>query len=157
MNARIAQQAPEHAAALHELLMRIATESLSFPADALARYRQDWSVQAIENGCKNQNRVFLGAWVAEKPVGLLLGTPPEGGVATIVWLLVDAAHASHGIGAKLFAEGARRYREIGAHKVKLTAPSQRARDFYVAQGMEVEGFHRDHWWHQDFWALGMRL
>jgi ribosomal protein S18 acetylase RimI-like enzyme len=81
----------------------------------------------------------------------------EAGVGTILWLIVDQNYRNKGIGTNLFNQITSYYKNIGCHKLKLTAPNQNAVNFYNKLGMGTEGYHRKHWYSQDFWSLGLLL
>jgi ribosomal protein S18 acetylase RimI-like enzyme len=134
-----------------------ADERLGFPPEALDHYWEDWSVDAIQRRARNPNQVLLAARLGGELAGLLLGSVPEGGVATVVWLLVAEEFRRRGVGGGLFREACRRYRDMGCHKLRLTVPDRQTVRFYEKQGMRVEGFHPDHWWRLDFWSMGLSL
>lgn len=130
----------------------------SWPAEALAHHRAAWSRDALRARLDASPSVSLIAVAAqERPIALLFGSASEGGVATVIWLLVAATERRRGLGRRLLAEACARYRALGCHKLKLTAPSERARDYYRANGFQVEGYHPRHWWQSDFWSLGLDL
>lgn len=128
------------------------------PGEARRQYRAAWGAAALRRRLERGAGLSLIARpAAGPPLGLAFGAPPEAGVATVVWLLVAADHRGRGVGRALLEESCRHYRGTGCHKLKLTAPSEAARDFYVHLGMTVEGFHPRHWWGCDFWSLGLAL
>lgn len=127
------------------------------PLVAITSYSQAWSTARLSQRITAQNDLLCLAWDNDTPVGLVSGTPPEGGIGTIIWLLVDKSYRSHHIGTSLLNQACDYYRKLGCHKIKLTAPSQEAKNFYVGKGMIEEGFHKRHWYECDFWALGMYL
>ena len=90
-------------------------------------------------------------------MGLLLATEGEGGVATVIWLIVDENHRSEGLGKRLMQTAASYYRGRGFHKIKLTVPGLRAKKFYQSIGMKEEGYMVDHWYHTNFWSMGWLL
>jgi len=110
-----------------------------------------------------QSRVHLGrdllaiVRLENSIKGIVSGTSPEGGVGTIVWLLVAQNARGLGIGKKLLNYAKQYYVSQGCHKIKLTSPSQSANNFYKKQGMILEGYHPHHWYHTDFWAFGQLL
>ena len=119
-------------------------------------FKKQWSVEKLKD--QKDNWIFLEA-VDEKDIiiGILMGTPLEGGVGTIIWVLVDNNYQKKGIGRDLFQNAINLYKLKGGHKVKLTVPDEKTTDFYKKNGMRVEGFHSNHWWKQDFWALGIDI
>ncbi len=89
--------------------------------------------------------------------GLVSGTAPEGGVATIIWLTVDPEFQNNKIGSQLLTRAKQYYQELGAHKLKLTVQDKRAASFYEREGLIVECMHQNHWWNLDFWAMACFL
>jgi GNAT superfamily N-acetyltransferase len=129
-----------------------------WPAEARAHHRASWSAEALRERLDASAGVSLIAVEAGgQPVALLFGSAPEGGVATVIWLLVAAAGRRRGLGRRLLAEARARYLALGCHKLKLTAPSEQARAYYQALGFRLEGHHPRHWWRIDFWSLGLEL
>ena len=118
-----------------------------------ARYAAD----AIKNAAAANRHVVLTGWFETELAGVLLGSSPEGGVATIIWLMVDRRYQRRGFGSTLFKYACRLYREMGCHKIKLTVSQKNTIRFYEIQGMQVEGFHKNHWWKMDMWSLGKIL
>jgi GNAT superfamily N-acetyltransferase len=155
--AEISPVKPSEAHLVWPLLTEIATEELGFPEEALQHYRLTLTDEEIVRWAQSQKHVLIAARKDGKLVGILIGTPPEGGVGTILWLLVTPEYRGEGIGARIFEEACKRYKAIGCHKIKMTAPTKDAVMFYEKQGMQIEGFHIDHWWHLNFWSLGKRL
>lgn len=90
-------------------------------------------------------------------IGVLNGTGIEGGVGTIIWLLVSKKEKNKGLGSMMFKKACNLYIELGAHKVKLTVPEKGTTKFYEKQGMKLEGFHPNHWWGMDIWSMGIIL
>ena len=112
---------------------------------------------------------FLAYWTPEKLTqlachknsllcqtdeGLIIVSPPEGGVATILWLLVDPAHQKKGCGRRLLGQAIAHYQKQKCHKLKVMAPSLTAVHYYEHNGFKTEGFHPTHWAECDFWSLG---
>jgi GNAT superfamily N-acetyltransferase len=127
------------------------------PQQAISSYQRPWSEPHLQHRIMSGQDLLRIAMRHEKIVGLVSGTAPEGGLGTIIWLLVIPEAHGQGIGTALFAAACDYYRSIGAHKFKLTAPTAKARDFYLKLGMKQEGFHPQHWWEADFWSLGCIL
>ena len=157
MSVEISTVKPYEANLVWQLLTHVASEELGFPEEALRHYRETWTDEEIAQRAQSQEYVLLAARKDGELIGILIGTPPEGGVGTVPWLLVSPKCRGQGIGNRMFDEACSRYRAMGCHKVKLTAPNKRAVRFYEKQGMRVEGFHANHWWRLDFWALGKNL
>jgi len=135
----------------------IAGEEMKFHDEILLHYRRTLTDEEICRRTEDENHLLLAVRKDGEIEGVLIGTPPEGGVGTILWLLVSAGCRGQGLGKGLFEAGCSRYRSMGCHKIKLTAPTSDAVRFYKKQGMAIEGFHPDHWWRLDFWSLGKKL
>ena len=139
-----------------EYSVELARVSTDFSNEAIAYYQASVFKPELITQRLDQ-LVALWSFGDGAKTGILYGTPPEGGVATIVWLLVDPKFQGEGIGAQLYQEAVLRYKEMGAHKIKLNTPSERAARFYERVGMKLEGFHPAHWWKADSWSMGMEL
>lgn len=128
----------------------------SFPMislEGLQAYKKSWTEQSLKTRIQlNADLLFL-AWDGSMPIGLVSGPSPEGGVGTIIWMLVSENYRNKKIGKHLLLHACQFYQHLGCHKLKLTAPSERAKEFYLKQGMILEGFHPNHWWKTDFWSL----
>ncbi len=133
------------------------SKGLGFPEEALNHYKTIWKEDTFKKAVEKSTHVLLSAWEDEKIVGLLVGTPQEGGVGTIIWVLVADKYQRKGIGQSLFLEACRIYRDMKSHKVKLTVPQKETIQFYEKQGMQVEGFHLNHWWNMNVWSMGKIL
>ena len=157
MSVEILSLKPDEAGIFCDTLHRLSAKGLGFTEKALHHYWKSWTEDVVAEAAQHQRYVLLAAWQCKKMVGLLLGTPPEGGVGTIIWVLVAKELQCQGIGKCLLSEAFRRYRQMGVHKVKLTVPSKETVKFYKKQGMEVEGFHKDPWWHMDMWSMGKTI
>lgn len=130
-------------------------ESLTFPEKAIRNYNNIWNKDFV---ISNLNKaVFIGAWEKNQLIGLVLGTNIEGGVGTIVWVLVDSKFQEKGIGSALMKKTMNVYKNKGAHKVKLTVPNKDIVKFYEKQGMNKEGVFKNHWWNMDFWSMGKTI
>ena len=156
MNLKIESLLPSDAREFSRALNLFA-EGSGFSQAALEQYNQRWTAETIAFAAEKKEGILLAAKETGEIIGLVMGTPPEGGVATIIWLLVSPDHIRKGIGRMLFLEACHQYRSIGCHKVKLTTTSRKAVGFYKTQGMQIEGYHPEHWWHMDFWSLGILL
>ncbi|MBO6556827.1 MAG: GNAT family N-acetyltransferase [Pseudomonadales bacterium] len=131
-------------------------ESIELPEKALTHYAHQFNEQQVAE--LSELWLFL-VCVSEtgEIEGLILGSPQEGGVATIVWLLVSKNSQGLGLGKKLFANACDHYRRKGAHKLKLTTSEETTTNYYKTLGMRLEGIHKNHWWEHDFWAMGLDL
>lgn len=137
------------------VLKQLITTTIKLPQEAIENFATQWTVERL-NDCA-ETWVFLLARENGRTLGVILGTPPEGGVGTIVWVLVDSKLQKKGVGTALFSEACQIYRAKGAHKIKLTVPDEETVNFYLKQGMTLEGIHRKHWWNADFWSMGIQL
>jgi ribosomal protein S18 acetylase RimI-like enzyme len=135
-------------------LEEVAAKELGFPAGAVSHYRKILSDEEIGRRLRMEQHMLLEAVDTGRLMGVLIGLPPEGGVGTLWWVIVAAKYRRRGIARALVDAACARYRAAGCHKVKLTVPNVAAKRFYEALGMRVEGTHRDHWWHMDFWSMG---
>ncbi len=136
------------------LIRSVAVEELGMPEAALAGYRDLMERAAAD---PSGSGLFLGCRTGVAITGVVLCSRPEGGVATIIWLIVGEAHQGAGQGVLLLQAACDWARRQGCHKIKLTASSPDAIRFYERNGMDVEGYHPSHWWSIDFWSLGMQL
>ena len=129
-----------------------------FPDHAIKKYKESWTMEhLLVKHNTPSHALFCCAWHEGAPVGLVSGTQPELGVATIIWLLVKPDCQGQAIGSKLLEHARQFYQAQKCHKLKLTVPSQRACRFYVNNGMTQEGFHPSHWSKVDFWSLACPL
>lgn len=129
-----------------------------FPPEAIEKYAADWTAEIIAERAAAGKFLLLGAFNPDgKARGLLFGAPEDSGVGTIIWLGVAEGQRSVGLGAKLMRAAFADYQARGCHKVKVYTETEVAKQFYVKLGMEVEGFHPQHWWQVNFWSLGMQI
>ncbi|QNL20592.1 GNAT family N-acetyltransferase [Hyphobacterium sp. CCMP332] len=135
-------------------LRHLIHSTINLPQEALSYFSDPWTADKVKS---SKDWVFLLALDENKPSGVILGTPVEGGVGTIIWVLVDNTNQKKGIGTALFHEACKLYKEKKAHKVKLTVPNRRTVEFYEKVGMVLEGEHKNHWWGNDFWSMGLQL
>ena len=136
-------------------ILSIAHKTIDYPEPALAYYSGIFSPAAIES--KLSNCVALYIEENNDIKGVMWGTMPEGGVSTIVWLLVAESSQKKGYGKLLFDEAISRYKATNTHKIKLTVPNKNTLEFYKKLGMNEEGFHQDHWWNMDVFSMAMKL
>ncbi len=148
----------DEAEALCALMRQILNTSFpTFPREAVNDYLKPWTPDNVISRLERGHDILIAAFAADEIVGFASGTAPEAGVGTIVWLLVDGPWQGHKVGRALYEASCDSYRDLGAHKVKLTAPSERAKRFYEGCGMRAEGFHTNHWYKLDFFSLGADL
>jgi len=128
--------------------------TLNLPQDSIDYFSNQWNQSKIDNQISKY--LFLRAKNENgETLGLVLGTPTEGGVGTIVWLLVNKKFQNQKVGSELFKEAVNWYKERNAHKLKLTVPEESTTKFYIKQGMMIEGEHKNHWWKNDYWTMGL--
>jgi len=138
--------------ALHSLI----NSNINLPEEAKNSYVSQWDEEKISSQLNKW--LFLSAQDGDNStVGVLLGTPIEGGVGTILWVLVDKITQNKRIGTQLFEKASIWYKNKGAHKLKLTVPEEKTIKFYTKQGMVVEGEHPNHWWNHKFWSMSIEL
>jgi GNAT superfamily N-acetyltransferase len=135
----------------------ITTSFSTFPPAAIKEYLAPWGRKRVISRLEHGNDVLIAALADDDVIGVVSGTAPEGGVGTVVWLLVDERWRGLKVGRGLYEAACNAYRELGAHKMKLTAPSEEARQFYESCGMRVEGLHPCHWYKMSFFSLGVIL
>lgn len=128
-----------------------------YPPAAVTAFSKAWTEDALTKRLLANNDLLISAWQDDLPIGFVSGPPPEGGVGTVVWLLVKEEMRGAKIGSTLFKMACEYYKSVDGHKVKLTASNQKARDFYHKIGMTEEGFHSKHWWGADFWSFGIQI
>ena len=128
-----------------------------FTEEALQVYEQSWQETILKKRLENSKDLLLVASLNSQAIGLVSGTPPEGGVGTIIWLIIHPEHRDKKLGKTLLQQACQHYQDLHCHKIKLTAPTEAAKNFYLKQGMQTEGFHPRHWFGLDFWSLGMEL
>lgn len=157
MNMSISTITKEDAHLVWPIVARIAAKDLGFSEEILLHYRAILTDDELVRRSEDKRHLLLAARKDGEMAGVLIGMPPEGGVATIMWLIVSARCRGEGVGKSLFEAGCSHFRTMGCHKVKLTAPTIEAVHFYEKQGMVQEGFHPNHWWHLNFWSLGKVL
>jgi ribosomal protein S18 acetylase RimI-like enzyme len=136
-------------------LLEIAEQTIDYPNQAIDYYRNTFSPEAIR--LKLDNSVALYIQKKEEIVAVLFGSMPEGGVATIIWLLVDKDLHGLGYGRRLFDEAKKNYTQLATHKIKLTVPNQNTISFYKKLGMTEEGVHPNHWWNMTISSMGLVL
>lgn len=133
-----------------QMITIVAKDELRFPEEALFEYNRPERISKniIMSARDRENRSLLG---------VLACLPPEGGVMTILWLIVSPEYRKHGIGSILLDAACGIAINSGCHKIKLTTNSKEAVNFYKKKGMIIEGVLKNHWWHMDFWSMGKFL
>jgi len=148
------EQVPAISSFFSETLIHSFSE---FSLPARKAYEAAFTEEALTHRIHQGQGLLLTAWQQDTLCGLVSGTEGEGGVATIIWLFVKPEYQQQGVGIALFKAACLAYKNKQCHKIKLTAHTLRAKDFYCKLGMGEEGFHPNHWWGLDFWSLGLSL
>lgn len=149
------QDIPQFVGCLHSGILSLKND---LSKQAIQQYIQNWSIKTL-NELVNHEKTHLSCVKNErdKVLGALVGSLSDGGVATIIWLMVEPDHQRSGLGSNLMRSACVHYKQIGCHKLRLFASSSEAKRFYMNFGMEVEGFHPNHWWGDDYYSLGLSL
>lgn len=114
-------------------------------------------IQEIKNKFYFSNKFFIIAKIDSVVVGLIIATKPEGGVGTILWLIVKKSHYKKGIGTILIKKIIKEYKNNKAHKIKVTTPIKVNINFYKKFNFEVECYLKKHWWKKNFWQLSRKI
>lgn len=156
----ISLKAPEfhQVSELEQFFHKSMNESFSyFPREALEYYSLQWTPTQLTKRLENQSGLILCAWQNTQIVGLIAGSPIEGGVGTIIWLMVDPKYQNNKIGSQLLTKTKEYYKNVGAHKIKLTVHDEKAIKFYLREGFYQEALHKHHWWKMDFCSMCVYL
>lgn len=124
-----------------------------FPQEAKAVYLKSLNIDNLKNKLITGNEIILLAESQSQICGFLFGGVPEGGIGTIIWLIVGSDYQGLGIGSLLLKSCITTYQGLNTHKVKLTVHDNRALKFYLREGFSIEGHHPNHWWGIDFYSL----
>ena len=133
------------------------TFTLTFPEEAIRKYKSSWQIETFETSVNNEKTVMLIAKKNNKIVGLLVGSPLNGGVASIAWVAVSSEARGMGVGQMLCDRAESAYRMIGAHKIVLYTETESAKRFYERIGYSLEGTHPNHWWGVDHYCMAKIL
>lgn len=142
-----------------EYLQRFFLSSLQdnfsyFPQEARTQYTKSWDTDVLLSIIQDENGLLYCACMHEEIIGVIYGNLPEGGVGSIIWLMVHPEYQNKKIGSRLLLHAKHFYQKQNAHKIKLTVQDERAMKFYVREGFIIEAHHKRHWWELDFWAMG---
>ncbi len=158
MAPKISKAQPADASRLHSFFANHFQDNFPYFCDeARSSYSQSLSFENIEKKLTHGNEIILIAEHDETICGFLFGVQPEGGVATIIWLIVHPQYQGRKIGKQLTDASKMHYQSIGAHKIKLTVHSERALQFYLREGFSIEGKHINHWWNLDFYSVAYSI
>jgi len=128
----------------------------TFTAQALDSYRHKYSESSLAERIENPDVVIVGLFDDEELIGLVIGGAPNGGVASLDWVVVAPGYQGRGLGQKLMRFCFHEYAVVGAHKVVLYTETENAKRFYEKCGMTVEGVHPNHWWGLTHYCLAMQ-
>ena len=126
-----------------------------FPALGRQLFIKKWNSNYIRD--KLCDHLMLYCSYQDEIHGILIGTPPEGGVATIFWVLVKGEMRNRGIGVSLIEKSIEFFQLNCVHKIKVTVCEPNLIRFYNKFGFVVEGKHPNHWWGKTFYSLGLNL
>jgi len=106
----------------------------------------------LKQWLRKKTIILLIALSNKEIVGYLLGNPPYGGVAFIVWLAVKNSFQKKGIGSALLKKYETLAIKQGAHKILLLVTRKSNLKFYKKNGYKIGGyipqayFGINHWW-----------
>lgn len=142
---------------IHFFNKNLVTSFPYFSNKARASYSEVFHPENIKQKIASNREIIYIAKTNTETKGLIFGSPPEGGIGTIIWLMVDAQHQGQGIGLCLLKKSIEIYQSLGTHKIKLTVHDKRALKFYLREGFVIEGHHLNHWWNLDFHSLALMI
>jgi GNAT superfamily N-acetyltransferase len=119
--------------------------------------QKKYFIQQINSKFYFHNKIFVIAMFESVIVGLAIATKPEGGVGTILWLIVKKSHYKKGIGTILIKKIIKEYKNNKAHKIKITTPIKKNINFYKKFSFEIECYLKKHWWKKNFWQLSRKI
>src|SRR5258705_4668971 len=85
-----------------DILKQLIKTTINLPPPAITFFCNQWTEERISDNIDIW--LYLMAKDNNKTDGILLGAPVEGGVGTIIWVLVDKQSQNKGIGSLLFKE-----------------------------------------------------
>ena len=130
----------------------------TFPDPAKKDYIEDCASEKINRQILEKKCVMLGAFNAQgEAVGYMFGSPPIGGVGTIIWLAINSDYRNNKIGSKIVGSACAEYKSRKCHKLRVHTHIEEAKQFYLHIGWVEEGFHPKQWYGVDYWSLGKLL
>ena len=127
-------------AALHVQCWREAYKDI-VPAELLKSFAADQRMAMWQNNLANSDRIVIGAYDGDVPVGFVIGGRPleelfAGSDGQIEGLYVAASHYRLGIGRRLLIKAAQEWLKLDGRSLTLgvLADNKRARQFYEAMG-----------------------
>jgi len=142
--------------AAHRFFVQMLDEQFAatFSQSALTAYRQKYDRELFQQRCLGGQAVLMAAFDGDAMVGLVIGGVPNGGVASLDWVVVAPGYQGRGLGQQLVRASLDDYQSRGAHKVVLYTDTTQGRDFYSKCGMFCEGVHPWHWWGLTHYCMG---
>lgn len=131
--------------------------SLTFSASALDAYRNKYSLEVFERRTADKKAVLAAAFDGNAMIALVIGGVPNGGVASLDWVVVSPGYQGRGVGHRLVHACLSEYRNTGAHKVVLYSETEQGKRFYEKCGFSCEGVHPQHWWGLTHYCMGYIL
>lgn len=128
--------------------------SLTFSASALDAYRNKYRLEVFEQRAADNKAVLAAAFDGHAMTALVIGGIPNGGVASLDWVVVSPGYQGQGVGQGLVHACLSEYRKVGAHKVVLYSETEQGRRFYEKCGFSCEGVHPQHWWGLTHYCMG---
>jgi GNAT superfamily N-acetyltransferase len=134
---------------LDQLSKQAASRDYGFysrPVQQAIAARNSW--QALLIGHLTRRRNILVAQHQGCPVGFLVGTPNNDGVAIVHWLYIDPEFRGGGMARELLDDFERRLAGVPVHKIMLW--TEIAAGYYRRIGWEEVAVLPNHWWGKDF-------
>ncbi len=109
------------AAAAYEFFVTMLADQFSstFSETALEAYRNKYEPEVFRRRAADSGAVLAAAFERGSMMALVIGGVPNGGVASLDWVVVAPGYQGRGIGQRLVHVCLEAYRETGAHKVVL--------------------------------------
>lgn len=147
----------EEAKTAHDFFNRMLEQQFSstFSEAALTSYQSKYDAELFAYRIAAESAVIAGMFDGDDIIGLAIGGIPNGGVASLDWVVVAPPYQGRGIGQELVKACFSSYWSKGAHKVVLYTETEQARHFYERCGMQCEGVHPKHWWGLTHYCMGL--
>ena len=101
------------------LVSQVAKDNIGFPTFALKYFSKKFTENEFSPLVFNDQIPTLIVQQHNKIIGVLIGAAGEGGVGSIIWLVVEPHHHGKGTGKALFNEACAIFRAHRCHKIKL--------------------------------------
>lgn len=115
---------------------------------AMTAGKKYWNKANYAKRLVNPDRYIIGAFNANKLVGLLDAEMPFAGVSFVVWLMVDKDYRGRGIGENMVAVWEKNMKKRGAHLLYLFADDRNI-EFYKRVGFKISGSFEKGWFGTD--------